>query len=196
MYIHSKQFSAFKPYNKGEAFIAPSTIYLPMNPEYMMMPPYFLERLPSQSDQIDSATPPLLIKKSSVQLEAPQLAEAPAAPRATASPSKKGPKTGKRNDPKKSDKLKSVMEDSNFDGDSFFNEMSTSGGVSGKPSPVLNDRVPTSSMTEAHLAYDVSSYCLPKDADLNEVVSTLLKKQKDDSSIGRDVRRRQRKNKD
>ena len=87
------------------------------------------------------------------------------------------------------------MDASDFN-DSSFNEMSTSGGVSGKPSPVLNDRALTSTMTAAHLAYDVSGYSLPKDADLNDVVSTLLKKQKDDSSIGRDVRRRQRKNKD
>jgi len=72
--------------------------------------------------------------------------------------------------------------------------MSTSGGVSGKPSPVLNDRAPSETMTAAHLAYDVSSYRLAIDADLNDVVSTLLKKPKDDSSIGRDVRRRQRKN--
>lgn len=74
--------------------------------------------------------------------------------------------------------------------------MSTSGGVSGKPSPVLNDRAPSETMTPAHLAYDVSNYRLARDADLNEVVSTLLKKPKDDNSIGRDVRRRQRKNAD
>jgi hypothetical protein len=47
MYIHSKQFSAFKPYTKGDAFLAPSTIYLPVPSEYVMVPPYFLERASS-----------------------------------------------------------------------------------------------------------------------------------------------------
>ena len=74
------------------------------------MPPYFLERVPSygQSELFDNKpTPSLLIKKNSVQLEVPQLAEAPSVAKATASPSKKvasQAKIGKKRGPKKSDK--------------------------------------------------------------------------------------------
>jgi len=106
MYIYSKQYSAFRPFIKGEAFLAPSTIYMQMPSELMMMPPYFIERAPSmtQFEPFDSPTPALLIKKNSVQLEAPQPPEAPAVPKVTASPSKKSSKSGKKTGPKKSDK--------------------------------------------------------------------------------------------
>ena len=45
------------------------------------------------------------------------------------------------------------------------------------------------------VAFDIFSYKLEFD-DLNECVAALLKKAKDENSAGRDIKRRQRKNKD
>ena len=73
--------------------------------------------------------------------------------------------------------------------------MSTS--VSGVPSPVLSDRAlpPLNKESKKQVDFDICSFKLEFD-DLNECVAALLKKAKDDFSQGRDVKRRQRKNKD
>jgi len=72
MYIHSKQHSAFKPFNRSEITLAPQAIYMPP-PELMVMAPLFFERMTSTGTFVDiqegdrfNFQPTLLIKKSSV----------------------------------------------------------------------------------------------------------------------------------